>query len=162
MFKRAIFLFIILVGALVGLYFYNKFNKAPEIKFNELRLMDNNNQPFDLNSLKGKNIILCFYASWCGPCNRELKALNAVKNAELPDCEVICISDEPFEQVMEFKESHQYPFTFLKMEQGFEQVKIASIPTAYLFNKKFEIVYEQVGEIEWKDPSTLNHLKSLF
>lgn len=162
MYKRTLLFALILAGALAGMFFYNKYTKPPEIDFSKLVLRDTDEKPFDLNSLKGKNFVICFYASWCGPCNHELKELNAIKNSELPDVEIICITDEPLEKVIEFKERHAYPFTFLEMEQSFEQIKVASIPTGYLFNKNFEIVFEQVGEIEWNDPSTLHHLKSLF
>lgn len=151
-----------LIVGLVILYYYNKYSEAPQIKFSELRLSDTEGRPFDFNTLKGKKVIVSLYASWCGNCIDEMRDLDRVKNAELKDVEVICISDEPMEKVVSFKESHNYSYTFLKMDQSFNQIGVMSIPVNYLLNTNSEVVHEQVGAIQWDDPSTLNHLKSLF
>jgi peroxiredoxin len=160
--KKYIYIALMVIVALVMLYYYNQYSQAPKVDFNKLSLIDTKGQAFDFASLKGKKVIVSFYASWCGNCIDEMKDLVKVKNSGLQDVEVICISDEPMETVVGFEQSHQYPYTFIKMKQSLNQIGIMSIPVNYLLNEKSEIVHEEVGAIQWDDPSTLNHMKSLF
>lgn len=153
---------IIAIVALVGLYFYNKYNVAPSIQVDKLEILNEDSTKFDIHSLKGKKVIISFYASWCPNCIEELKVLNAIKNEKLSDIEILAITDESMDKLISFKNKKQYPFTFLKLNASFPEIGIASIPTTYLLNTKGEIVYNKVGYIEWDDESNLNHLKSLM
>ncbi|MGZ3919672.1 MAG: TlpA family protein disulfide reductase [Bacteroidia bacterium] len=151
-----------ILAVIVVLYLYNKYRVAPGIDLNKLALKDINGQPVKFGAFKEKKVILTFSASWCGNCLVEMKALNAIKNSELSDVEVIVISDEPLETVQAFKEKRNYPFTFLKMDESFASLGINAIPTNYILNKNLEIKYEKVGEIDWKDPSTVQYMKKLM
>jgi len=153
---------IIAIIALVGLYFYNKYNVAPSIQVDKLEILNEDSTKFDIHSLKGKKVIISFYASWCPNCIEELKVLNTIKSEKLSAIEILAITDESMDKLISFKNKKQYPFTFLKLNASFPQIGIASIPTTYLLNTKGEIVYNKVGYIEWDDESNLNHLKSLM
>lgn len=161
--KKSYILLFIFVGGLAILYFYNKYRVAPGIELPKLEVVDELGHDFHIpDSIKGKKVILSFYASWCGDCLKELKNLNAVKSTELSDVTVLAITDESLDKLTAFKEKKQYPFTFLKLKQSFNDLGIFSIPVVYLANSKGKIVYEHVGYVNWQDASTLNHLKSLL
>jgi peroxiredoxin len=153
---------IIAIFALIGMYLFNKYKVAPKIDIVNLEVVDDTSAKFDIKSLKGKKVIVSFYASWCPDCLKELKALNQIKNEKLSGVEVLAITDETMEKLISFKTKKQYPFTFLKLSKSFNDLKIFSIPTVYLLNTKGEIVYEKVGYINWENEAELLHLTSLM
>jgi peroxiredoxin len=160
--KKLINILFFVIAGLVGFYFYSKYKVAPSIDFSKLSLVDLEEKPVKFETFKGKKLIVCFSASWCPNCLDELRDLNDVKNVELKDVEVIVISDEPLEKIMSFRSKTNYPFTFLKLNQGFNDVGIFSIPTSYIVNTKLEVKKETVGYLDWKDPSTAEHLVKLM
>ncbi|HRG00381.1 MAG: TlpA disulfide reductase family protein [Bacteroidia bacterium] len=160
--KTTYIILVIAILGVVGLYFYNKYNVAPTINIAKLDVVDQDTNKYDIASLKGKKVIVSFYASWCPGCLEELKTLNAIKNQKLADTEVLAITDESIEKLVAFKNKTQYPFTFLTITGQFPEIGINSIPVTYLLNTKGEIVYNNVGFIDWSDDSTLEHLTSLM
>ncbi len=161
--KKTIFLIIgLLIAASVGYYFFDKYNSAPKINISKLEVVNKDTVLFNMASLKGKKVIISFYASWCPGCLEELKALNAIYQQKLSDVVVLAITDESIDKLIDFQQKKRYPFTFLTLTSNFSDIGIYSIPTMYLLNTKGEIVYDNVGFVDWEDESTFNHLNALL
>jgi len=160
--KKLITLFILVLAGCIGFYFYSKYRIAPSVDVSKLPLVTLEGKSFDFKSLKGKKVILSFSASWCGNCLREMNAMKKVKESDLADVEVLIIDDEPLETVAEFKNNRNYPFTFLKLGKDFPSIGIHSIPVTYFYNAQQEITGNEVGEIDWTDPSTREHFKQIL
>lgn len=161
--KRNIFLILaVFIGACIAFYYYHKYRIVPAIDIKKLELFTTDGKPFDYNSLAGKKLVVSFYASWCGNCLHELKEISKIKNTELSDIEIVCITDDPVEKIEAYRQSTGYPYLFIKLNKQFPEIGIHSIPVTYIVNEKLEVVEEYLGYVDWKDASTVNHIKSLY
>src|SRR5579875_645359 len=72
-------------------------------------------EPMRLSDLRGKIVVLDFWATWCPPCRQELPVINKLA-ARLRDKNVVFlgINDEGASTVKSFNKKHEYTFTTLE------------------------------------------------
>jgi thiol-disulfide isomerase/thioredoxin len=107
-----------------------------------------NGEKLNLASLRGKVLVLDFWATWCGPCRVQYPLYEEVKKkfADRPDVVFLAIStDENRSAVKPFLEQNQWNKN-VYFEDGLSSVlKVGSIPTTMIVNRKGEIVSRMNG-----------------
>lgn len=78
----------------------NNSRLAPDVEFKTL-----DDQPFRLNELRGRVVLLNFWATWCVPCRAEIPTLNAMqRDLESQGLTVVGVNaDDTIETVREFQ-----------------------------------------------------------
>jgi thiol-disulfide isomerase/thioredoxin len=131
----------------------------------DFTLQDIDGESFTLTSTKGQWVFLHFWASWCGPCRKEMPAIQILADT---------LQDKKFKIVMiNTAEDEDTIFTFLgemNIElnslmdadgQVAETWKPRGLPTTFLINPKGEVKYQAIGGREWNKPDYINFLKQL-
>jgi cytochrome c-type biogenesis protein len=117
---------------------------APDI---ELKTVDG--KPFRLSELKGRVVVLNFWATWCIPCRAEIPELNAMQR-ELGDKGLTIIGpswDDTADGIREFQGDIKQDYTVLI---GGESVQekfggIPSLPTTFIIDREGRIRQKIIG-----------------
>ncbi len=112
-------------------------------------LEDINGYKVKLSELKGKIVILDFWATWCGPCKMVMPNLDTWMKNDMPkDVEVYSINifeEDPETAKKYFQENNYQMRLLLGNDDVASAYGINSIPYICMIDKTGKIAYEQLG-----------------
>ena len=125
-------------------------NLAPDFQF-----YDPEEKPVSLSDLRGKPVMLNFWATWCGPCVSEMPYIQQVYeewSAKGLVLLAINMGDTP-SQVKEFLQSHNLSLpVLLDTKQVISQkYSIRAIPTTFFIDKDGIIQVVRIGAFPNKE-----------
>ncbi|WP_079434670.1 peroxiredoxin [Zoogloea sp. LCSB751] len=120
---------------------------APDVSFTTL-----DGQTRQLSSLKGKVVLVNFWATTCTTCVAEMPKLIETYNKFAPkgfETVAIAMDYDPPEYVRNYAQKNGLPFTVAldsggKAAKGFEEVRLT--PTTFLLDKQGRVVQKYLGE----------------
>jgi peroxiredoxin len=120
----------------------------------DFQLEDLNGQTISLSDLRGRPIILNFWATWCGPCRAEMPYLQQVYDQWQEQGLVLLAVNlkENSSQVNQFMQSNGYSFSVLFDNSGSvgNQYDIQAIPTTFFIDTDGIIQDWKVGSFPSK------------
>ena len=143
MMRRKFLLPLLLILLFIGLgYTLTQKATAPDVKFTTLA-----GQPVQLSDLRGKMVLVNFWATTCPGCIAEMpKLVDTYQRRHPQGFEVVAVA------ISNYATKHALPFTITHDAQGalahaFGDVKLT--PTAILVDKQGHIVSTVVGELDF-------------
>jgi len=131
----------------------------------ELRLADIDGKPFDLAASRGHWVFVHFWASWCGPCRREMPTLPRMMSQ---------LGNAAIEMVLvNTAETEDTVFTFLAIVapdltplldlDGLvtERWQPRGLPATFLVDPEGKIQYLALGGRPWDTPPYVEFLRKL-
>ena len=127
-----------------------------------IKLSDLNNQTIGLNQYKGKTIFINFWATWCGPCIKEMPSIERAKNI-LKDnkIEFLIASSESVEQIQSFKTDRNMDLHYVRVD-NMEELGIQALPTTYIINSNGKLVFSETGYRQWDEASNIELLNNII
>lgn len=130
-----------------------------------LQLADMDGNTTDLQSLRGKWVFVHFWASWCGPCRKEMPTLNTMidKMADENFATILINTAEDEDTVFSFMGVVAPDLSTLLDSDGVvtEAWKPRGLPATYLVDPQGRIRYQALGGRPWDDLVYTGFLKEI-
>lgn len=114
----------------------------------ELALLDLDGHEVKLSDLRGKSVMIQFWATWCGVCRQEFGALNAVSRGLGPDQAMLTVvaDGDDRERIRAFASEHEleYPI-LLGNEAALRAYHVGAFPTTYFVDPSGRVAGHTVG-----------------
>lgn len=134
---------------------------APAITVNSL-----NGKPLNLSDLKGKVVVLNFWATWCPPCREEIPSMMKLNSA---------MAGKPFQMVaVSIDEGGQPAIESFFKTSGFnlpaytdpdnraaKTYGITGVPETFIIDKNGILQKKVIGPMAWDSPDVLSYLEGL-
>ena len=114
-----------------------------------LALKDLDGREIPPAALRGKVVIVNFWATWCGPCRAEVPDLVALQAKYKDTLQVIGISEDEagVDVVKRFAAEHRINYPIAMMTPDVERLfpGISALPTSFIIDRESRIVQKHVG-----------------
>jgi thiol-disulfide isomerase/thioredoxin len=135
---------------------------APDFTLNDLA-----GKPVSLAALRGKVVIVNFWATWCPPCRAEMPSMELL-HRELADEGLVMlavnIEKAGRQTVPKFLAASPHSFPILLDEQEAIQQRygVNKFPESFVIRKDGVIDDKVIGAIDWAHPQTITYFRDLL
>ncbi|HEY9100005.1 MAG TPA: TlpA disulfide reductase family protein [Thiobacillus sp.] len=134
---------------------------APALKLNDMKGVAH-----DLAQLKGRVVLVNFWATWCPPCRREMPSMEKLKQQLKGEAfTVLAVNVGETVNDIELFTSQldadlSFPILLDHSSQSMQAWKIAGLPTTYLVDKKGRVVAGAIGGREFDHPEMVQVIRA--
>ena len=136
---------------------------APDIAIGK---HEKESKEFKIADLKGKPVVVHFWATWCQPCQKELPYYDKFIAAQKEIVHVALTPDGTTkEKIKAFFAQHGFkniPVMTDKAGAVSKYFEVKGFPTSVFINKEGNVVGRVVGIVDWQDPKTVELLLKTF
>ncbi|WP_298444820.1 TlpA disulfide reductase family protein [uncultured Ferrimonas sp.] len=135
----------------------------PELIFN-----DRQGQPVSMDQHQGKLVLINIWASWCGPCIKEIPALRQLEQ-QFSDKPVkvvpVSIDDLSSDEVYQVLANYQLQHIDSLFDRGHAMngvMPVNVVPATYVLDSNGNLVGFARGYLDWQDPQVAPYMAQLI
>jgi peroxiredoxin len=113
----------------------------------DFKLADLQGKEWALHSLRGKVVLVNFWATWCPPCRKEVPDLETIYNRfQDRGLVILAISDEDASKVRQFaaEQSVTYPVLLDPGRKAHELFQIEGIPKTFVYDRNGKLAAQSI------------------
>lgn len=118
----------------------------------DFKVKDATGKIVNLKDFKGKTVFVNLWATWCGPCRREMPSIESLSK-KLKDKKVAFVMlslDEDFNKALTYSKSSQFTLPMYHPAANLPALfNVDGIPATFIFNKKGELIKNIQGSINY-------------
>lgn len=133
-----------------------------------LRLPTLNGETVTLESLRGKVVLVNFWATWCVPCRKEIPSMQRLwLQLDHSKFHILAIAiGEDEAAISQFLSTFNHPPTFPialdKESTTLNSWPVKALPTTFLIDQQGRIAYQAIGGLEFDSPASVNIIQALM
>lgn len=127
----------------------------------KIRLKELDGRAIDLKAYKGKTVFINLWATWCGPCVKEMPSIErAMKALNKSDIEFLLASNEDLDAIQAFIDKRKLDLHYVQLE-NLEELNTQALPTTFIISPTGEVVFSETGYREWDQPENIELLTKI-
>jgi thiol-disulfide isomerase/thioredoxin len=133
-----------------------------------LKLKDIDGVTHDLAELRGKVVLINFWATWCPPCRREMPSMERLSQALKGEAFAVLAVDvgEDADTIHAFTSqldtALHFPILLDSTSRAMQAWKVAGLPTTFLVDKQGRIVASAIGGREFDHPDMVKAIRDVM
>jgi thiol-disulfide isomerase/thioredoxin len=145
---------LLIVLAAVAVFYFWRYRTAPEIDSSAITVTDQLGKTTALQAVLSDSSVVICYASWCGPCLKELRSLKT-HFEEFRDTGIrfYCITDDSPEKIEVMRANMPSEITFLHTA-SLNEIGIYTIPASFFYLHN-QLIEKRLDAIDLQDKNAI-------
>lgn len=142
------------IGLILVAFYVWRYRVAPVIEVTEINVKANGSSA-SLVEIEQGDLLVNYYARWCGECMAEMTTLEALHASG--KVKVVGLTDDTLEEIAFVRQKFKITFPIYQLVGTLKDEGVYTIPTSYLINAKGETVKSFVGAEKWVSEEMMNN-----